>query len=132
MRYLILAVLALYGLVASVPASWTHFEIGYVDVNYPNVAFNSRVKRDFLGSYSVTIRNTEGSVVCESHSGVFTYRSRVAIGARRVESLEWWAPGCGDLEPGTYTMDTTWTIHRGWRILPNQHVTITSNEFKVN
>lgn len=92
------------------------------------------IKRPFKGSYHVIIRGVDdASAVCDAASNVFPYRPMPAV--LLVKDMAWWAPSdprCSNLPPGTYVMDTTWTIHGPfYRLSPDKSFTITSNPFMV-
>ena len=99
------------------------------------VSFERSINREFQGKYSVSIRNlTTGLPVCWA-SAELTYRPQPNVLASK--TLEWWGAGlprpCTSemLVPGTYAMTTTWTIHPAWPFLPDQTVTITSDDFEI-
>lgn len=70
--------------------------------------------RNFLGSYSVTIRQQPlNGVVCDARGGPFEYK----VGSSRPDPLrmDWWAPSdrrCSDLPPGDYVLETCWTVEK--------------------
>lgn len=91
-------------------------------------------QRDFLGSYSVALRDAPtSSIVGEMGSKRFNYKTT----AKRPDPLymDWWAPGDERIiypEAGAYYLETCWTIHRVFfGLTPAKTTCITSNIFEV-
>ncbi|MEL7114636.1 MAG: hypothetical protein AAGP08_03450 [Pseudomonadota bacterium] len=91
--------------------------------------------RDFIGSYAVIIRNTDTrAIVGEDRSARFPYR---ADAVRPMPlTITWWAPGdarAHALPPGSYQMQTCWTIHDAfWGLVPAKTTCSESNIFRVH
>ncbi len=97
------------------------------------VAQERVIRWDFLGEYHVIIRHASDLFpVCEGEGGPFTYRQNDGSTPSTM-SLEDWAGGrCGDLPPGRYVMQTTWTVLRPlWGLLPRKFVSVDSDIFEV-
>jgi hypothetical protein len=98
---------------AAMPLSWWWYAPGEVFIydadegDVPALRFSRDIYRQTVMQYSVIIRGRDGLSACESHSGLFPYQERHGPIVGR--DLEWWAPGCGTLPAGAYTMSTTWT-----------------------
>lgn len=91
-------------------------------------------QRDFLGSYSVVLRDAHtSSIVGEMGSKRFQYKTE----STRPEPLymDWWAPADKRIiypETGAYFLETCWTIHGAFfGVVPAKTTCITSNIFEV-
>ena len=129
----------LWAMAALVPAAYWYdahdtrvddFEAGGVF----ELLYSGGPVRDFIGSYAVIIRNTETRmIVGEDRSARFAYR----VGGQRPAPLtiEWWAPGDArmhGLPPGSYQMETCWTVHDAfWGLVPPKTTCSESNIFRV-
>lgn len=96
--------------------------------------FSGGARRDFIGSYSVIIRDAHSNqVIVEDRSAPFEYFAD----SRPPDPLtiEWWAPGSEamhGLPPGSYIMKTCWTIHgRLFGLMPAKTTCVASNIFRV-
>lgn len=89
------------------------------------------IKRPFLGSWHVTIRQWDGLgwlTWCNA-DGRSNYRADARF--PRDLALQWWTDGqCHPLQAGRYRVTTTWTIHSSG-FLPDKTVTADSNIFEV-
>lgn len=90
--------------------------------------------RNFIGSYSVIIVDVQTrTIIGEDRSARFPYR----VGTSRPDPLtiEWWAPGdprMHRLAPGSYQMETCWTVHDAfWGLVPPKTTCSESNIFRV-
>ena len=111
------------------------------DVVYPGipqVEADRVIHNDFLGTYSVIVRNTDRqTVLCEGRSGsAFEYRAAASQTNPLVMSLErWWGetipPDCiQNLRPGHYSVTTCHTVYFPWRV-PVARRCVESNVFTV-
>lgn len=124
-------------LLAATPASlWYNAGTVYVEDSVsgtpPSMIYRGGPVRDFKGNYKVILRDaaTEKTVY-ESESGVFGYRTGVERGDI---DLKWWAPLFEyPLPPGTYFIETCWTVHQPfWGLVPNKNTcTDDSNIFDI-
>lgn len=77
----------------------------------PAVAFDRAILRPVRMSYSVIIRSVADHVpICDPTSGPFQYNPESTPGEI---DLGWWTGGderCWPLDPGTYIMETCWTV----------------------
>ena len=78
----------------------------------PAVSFDREILRDVRISYTVVIRPVESMTpLCDPKAGPFTYRRADLL--PEVVDLSWWTGGdqqCWPQEPGTYLMETCWTV----------------------
>lgn len=100
----------------------------------PVVIFTGGTKRDFLGSYSVIVRDVEKhQVACDATSAAFNYTTKANY--PDTPGMDWWAPGdprCQSLPPSAYTMETCWTIHSPFfGLVPNKTICRSSNIFEI-
>lgn len=92
------------------------------------------VKRAFSGSYTVLLRHVSNGVIqCEA-GGALRYKPGTEL--PDPVTLAWWAwsdTRCAgpNVPPGTYTVETCWTIHNPWAILPDKTICGVSNVFEV-
>ena len=89
-----------------------------------------RIKRDFVGRWSVTVRELQG--VENTLACVASAAGDYKVGARlpKTLTLGWWTNGrCEGLPAGVYVVTTIWEIDNG--PLPDKIVTAQSNPFKV-
>ena len=93
--------------------------------------YNGGPERPFIGSYAVVVRDaTTLAVVDEDPSGKFPYRPKVQRPARL--TLEWWGPRLKPLKPGSYFLETCWTVHgRFWGLVPGKTTCNESNVFHI-
>jgi hypothetical protein len=87
----------------------------------PRVSSSRVIKTDFLGSYSVIVRSTDGlRPYCDGRGGPFMYRA--AASAKPVnQALDEWAGGScvgRTPPPGRYQVDACWTVEHPFGILP--------------
>ena len=91
------------------------------------------VKRNFLGSYTVLIKDSTRETVLDADGGPFPYRTD--SDRPEVITLHWWAngdPRAKNLPAGTYSMTTCWTVHRPiWGLLPDKHKCTGKVFFKI-
>lgn len=133
---LLWVVVSLWMLVALLPANlW--YEPGSLridDHGYQEnfeLLYDGYVEHTFKGSYSVVVRDiSTRQIVHEETSGIFTYQQD---SERPVPLLkDWWAPQMGHLEPGSYEMETCWTVHNPlWGLVPSKTTCTQSNIFRV-
>lgn len=123
--------------------SYKDGEVGYQYVR--------EIKRDSLIKFSVVVRTPDVvDPVCAGLGGPFTYKATLDDGgtaalAAKPGTLGYWAnnPECDELPPGTYYVETVWTIVRplgdllpsgeetiGW-LLPPKNVIRVSPPFTV-
>ena len=89
-----------------------------------------RIKRDFVGRWSVTVRELQGTenVLACVASAAGDYK----VGAKlpKILTLGWWTNGrCEGLPVGVYVVTTIWEVENG--PLPDKIITVSSNPFKV-
>lgn len=99
------------------------------------IDYHGGAVRQFRGSYSVIVRHFGSrSIACEATSSPFTYE----VDAQRPDPLtmDWWAPSdrrCWTLQPGTYVMETCWTVHSPFRgLVPAKIECVTSRDFTIH
>lgn len=88
------------------------------------------IRRPFHGLWIVEVRRqTEGTwVLTCAASGRAWYRPASALPQNL--TLAWWSNNqCSATEPGTYRIDTTWTITPEW--LSDRRFSVQSNAFRV-
>ncbi len=123
----------------AVPATYWYESrsVGIADTIEGNpiiLTVDRKVKRAFSGSYTVTLRHMAGGEVqCEA-GGALRYKPGTAL--PEPVTLAWWAwsdERCAgeNVPPGTYTVETCWTIHQPLMVLPNKVVCNLSNAFTV-
>ena len=78
----------------------------------PGVAFERKILRNVRMSYSVVIRSLDDMrPICDPRQGPFTYRKDAT--PPDAPDLVWWTgadPRCWPQEPGSYLMETCWTV----------------------
>lgn len=122
------AAVSIWCVLAAWPASWW-YEAGGMAIpphrqgDDFQLLYTGGPVRTFTGSYSVVMRDANtGLLVAEEGSAPFTYR----VGSKRPDPLRisWWAPKAHEamrnVPPGTYTLETCWTIHRPLLVAPNK------------
>ena len=76
------------------------------------LAYEREIKRDTRIKYAVVLRRPGTTIpVCDDEGGPFTYRANIGPVVDR--DLAWWTqnnPDCNNLKPGSYWIETTWTI----------------------
>lgn len=84
----------------------------------------NRIKRNFLGTYSVLVRELHtDEVVSEDRSGIIQYK----VGTARPDPIRfygWWSPGAREIPPGDYTITTCWQIEAFPRVPFVSHKTV--------
>ena len=119
--------LAVYAAAVIIPPEAMWFDPGDIaisdakDGEIPIVSSTRIIKRDFLGSYSVIVRNTDNlEAVCDGRGGPFMYRE--AASGRPVSQLltGWAGGGCvyQKFGPGRYQVEACWTVEHPFGILP--------------
>lgn len=129
----------LWAVMAVVPAHWFWFDPGRVIVGDsdgtkpPSVSFEREIKRDVRMRYQVVIRKIGGAAVCDPASAAFTYRKDAELPDD--VDLVWWTGGdkrCWPREPGTYLMETCWTVVSPfWGLVPPKLICRESAPFRV-
>jgi len=133
------SIAVLWAIMALVPANWFWFDPGRVIVgdgmaaHPPEVSFTRKIKRDTRMKYQVVIREVGGAVVCDPASAAFTYRKDATLPDHI--DLIWWTGNdarCWPREPGTYLMETCWTVVSPfWGLVPPKPICRESPPFRV-
>lgn len=86
---------------------------------------DGKTKIDFMGGYSVIMRNLKtNEIVCDARGGPFPYETT----SKRPDPLymEWWAPSdprCHKPPSGDYVTTTCWKVYGLlWGLLPPKNV----------
>ena len=118
LEWAILAAMVIYTGCVVVPASALWFIPGIpvfsdaVQGDPVPLAYEREIKRDSRIEYAVSIRRAgTNSTVCDVRGGPFTYKA--SIGPVVDRDLAWWTqdnPHCNNLSPGSYWVETTWTV----------------------
>lgn len=132
-------VIGLWFLSVSLPASlW--YKTGqlhipdYTQGTNPSIVYNGGPVRNFKGSYGAVVRSAKtGEIVAETpQSSIFSYKPNAA--RPDLLKLDWWVNShekTMNLPPGSYTMETCWTIRPPLFFLMNKYTCAESNIFTV-
>ena len=118
------------------PASWwldvRSVNIRSAPVGEPLLMMVERtVKRDFRGSWNVTLRRWDGNgwVTWCNATGRTNYRNEATLPKNL--ALQWWTDGaCHPLPVGRYKTSTSWSIESP-SFMPNKTTVAESNVFEV-
>ena len=134
-------VLIMWGMASAIPPNFIWFKpisvlIADSDVGSPpQISVGRIIYHPVLMSYQVAIRDVGNSnTVCDTSGGPFTYEPSALIPDDA--DLEWWVGGeglCWPLNPGTYIVETCWTVEKPfWGLVPPKTICLNSNTFTIH